>query len=176
MKKRRLSFFILILSLVFLLNACNHNGIESDKANDSKNIQEVELETDENDDELSNWPEDRYAEIDDRNPERMTHIGQNAWVYNKENKYWLPTTNKYKIIYNKNTDFIDLEFYIPKGAKLDEINIDEAVYVRWKVDLKHDDLIEFSQKNKSGKDVQYFNLKEDNLVKEGIRQRKIILR
>lgn len=171
--EKKSKIILMILMLTLILSACSPQG-ENKKPEETQKKPEI-VEVDESDKDKKypeGWPEDGRAWIDDTKSDLIKYYGYNSFIYDDDKVDYLPDVNKFEIVYTKEDNIVDLHYYFPKGAKLNDIQLKEGVNIYWKVNLNDNTLFDYRQENEEGKSVEIFKLEEENLIKKAQKEKK----
>ena len=167
---------LLLFVLIILLVACNSNDknkvVDNNKETNKGEINKeenkepdvIDLEDDNNNDEISGWHKEENSWTDNSNPKEIKYYGYNTRIYDVNKEVFLPEQNKFDIVYYPDEDLIDIDYYFPKGASFKDIVLKEAIYIKFKVDFNENKLLEVSQVNEDGENVEYFKLEDADLL------------
>lgn len=171
--EKKSKIILMILMLTLILSACSPQGENKKPEETQKKPELVEVEEADKDKKFpKDWVSDRPSWIDDTKAGIIKYYGYNSFIYDDDKVDYLPDVNKFEIVYTKEDNIVDLHYYFPKGAKLNDIELKEGVNIYWKVNLNDNTLFDYRQENEEGKSVEIFKLEEENLIKKAQKEKK----
>lgn len=156
---------ILVVAMMLVLMASCTKPPQKESGEKTKTPEVIDLSNDKDVNKLDPeiWESGKgYADASD--PEVHKGWGYSFIYSNKAREQLFPIQNKFDIKYYPKEERIDSSFFIPKGAVLNDKELEEDINIFYSVDLKNNKLLKYTQENMDGKPVEYYKIDEETLL------------